>query len=1221
MAVEWTVEQREVIKARGGSVLVSAAAGSGKTAVLIERILRMISDPEAPVDVDRLLVVTFTDAAAAEIKDRLYKAIRKRLQDEPNDRRMRRQLKLLEKAEVSTIHSFCSRVLKNHFHEIGLDPAFRVADSNETALLKSDVFQSMIEEEYQEARTSFIDFTEDFSTGKSDDKIEELVLRLYAFSESDPWPENWLGKALETYEVEKDEDILTLPWALWYTSQLEARKDDFIEVYRTHVEELRCDPELSSLTKIYDKDLEALAAIGHFETLKDAGEKLSAFTFNKRAGSAVPKGEASEQEKAVREKLKTEFGKIAKASAIFHEGCASGLQKAAASVRELIHLTLRFSECYSREKRRKNLLDYGDLEHLALEVLVKDGEPSDAAREMAENYHEIMIDEYQDSNYVQEELLSAVAKKTDGVVTNLFMVGDMKQSIYRFRMARPELFLGKYHRFKEEGGPERRIELDMNFRSALSVVSPVNFFFRSIMQPYAGGIQYDEKAELKNGRSPEKEEGYCGYRAEILLYQQTAEAAEADEEDENDNASGKKGDSEKDLREAEAEARMIGIEIRKLLEEGMEIPDKDAGKRMLRYGDIAILLRGTKREGNIFRDVFEEMGIPLYMENRGGFYDTFEIRTVLSLLEIIDNPINDIALAAAMTSPIFSFTGDELSRIRVLYREEEGNGFYGAVSAYPRQMQDALAAKCTAFLEQIEKWRQLSSRMSLSELIRTILDESSFVSFAAAMPGGKRRSGNLNALVSRAAQYESGSYRGIFHFIRYVDRIRESATADEGETVDAESGENAVRLMTIHGSKGLEFPVVFVARLGTKINNQDYSQNVILHPDLGIGVRAIDHVRRTKENTLTYEVFREKSRAENYGEEVRILYVAMTRAREKLYLTGSLKKNQDFAEIQKQFKKEPGPLSYSKLVYANSMLDWILAAYRYSAPIALRVMTEGDLFLEDAAQAEKKDASQRKLLQDLWEKAGESDAAYRKLLEELSADHHYDELRRVSVSTTVSALKAAMHVDPEEPPQEILVDDFPAGEDSQGSAAIPDFSPTLPSFMKEESGITGARRGTVYHRVMELIDPEKDPEEELLRLTKAGLISPSEQATIKSDKIRAFLNSSLGKRFREALLREQAFREKQFIIGVPVSELQKGLKLPDDSPLQMIQGVIDMGFMEDGEYILADYKTDRVTDALTLIERYRIQLDLYARALTQATGLPVREKWIYSFELGKEIRL
>ncbi len=1224
MAFQLTEEQQSVIAFRNGSLLVSAAAGSGKTAVLIERILKLISDPAAPVDVDRLLVVTFTRAAAAEVKERLYKAIRGRLDLEPGNRQLRRQLKLLDKAEVSTIDSFCSNFLKSHFHEIGLDPAFRVAETNEAELLKSDVFAAMIEEEYQKGEEAFIDFTEDFSTGRSDEQIEKTILRLHAFSESAPWPEEWLKNCVRVYET--PEDGSAPAWRSWYTRQLLQRTEELTREYENYLARYQDAPGYEKLAKRYEEDLKGLKTLTPFTSLKEAREKFAAFKFKSRSGA--PETEEAEQERNWRKQLTDEFKNLKSALEVTEDEAPEKLRRAAASVRELVRLTLRFDEAYTREKRRKNLLDFSDLEHLTLQILKKDGQPTDTARQLSEYYYEIMIDEYQDSNYVQEEILTAVAKKQDGVVSNLFMVGDMKQSIYRFRMARPELFLSKHQRFRKDGTLERKIELDTNFRSAVRVIDPVNFFFRALMQAPVGGIDYDKDAELKPGRRPEKEGGYEGYRAELMLYLPSAGTDEETGEEAEGGQGAEAGESGETLRKAEGEARMIGLEIRRLIDEGMKIPGADGSLRPLGFGDVAVLLRSVSGSEHIFRDVFEELGIPLYMENRAGYYDTFEIRLILSVLEVIDNPMNDVALAAVMASPLFGFSNEELAVLRLSRLPEEGNGLYGALSAYPREHTDALSGKCRAFLEQIAKWRGDAGRMRLSMLIRTVYEDSGLIPFAAAMPGGKRRSGNLEALIAKAETYESGSYQGIFHFIRYVDRIRTSAV-DEGETVDAESGENAVRLMTIHKSKGLEFPVVFVAGLAKRFNQDDLKGDLVLHPDYGIGVNAVDHRQRIREKTLPRIVFAEKCRAENYGEELRVLYVAMTRAREKLYLTGILKNEAVLRLAEERFKGPAARLSYSELMKAGCMLDWVLAAYRNEAPAALRVIREEDVLLDTAKAGLKKQVSRLKFLEEMKEAGARAEDAYRKIDEMISFDHHYDDLRSVSVSTTVSSLKALLHREAEEPPAAVYVEDIPeegiltsgAAEGAMETAGEA-FMGTVPVFLSGERPIAGAARGTLYHRVMELVDPEKDVDTELLRLEKAGLISPGERATIKSDKIRAFFCSDLGKRFRKALLRGEAFREKQFIIGVDAGAYAEGLKLPEeDCPLRMIQGVIDLGFYEDGAWVIADYKTDRVKTAEVLKDRYAAQLDLYEAALVQATGQPVREKWIYSFDLSKEIRI
>ena len=1197
MAVNWTPEQKQVIDSRNRNLLVSAAAGSGKTAVLVAHIMSLLTDPEHPVDIDRLLIVTFTRAAAAEMRTRIYEAIRVRVDADPSDANLLRQLSLVHRAEICTIDSFCTNVVRNYFHLIDLDPAFRIADDGERSLLMSDVFAELIEEEYQAARPEFIDFTENFAAGKSDEKIDHAVLKLFSFSQSAAYPEEWLDRAAAVYDAADEEALEETEWIRWYLLTLRKKLSEYAEMSDEIVRLAEQPDGPHYCLSVYQDDAAKIRSCLNFETYREAADGLANMQFavkprSKKTDSFDP--ELDQQAYALRKQVTKGVKELSKDLDRSVPEILKELSDARPTVAELIRLTKAFGVRFAQAKRDKGIVDFGDLSHLALQILIADGSRTEAAKLLAGQYEEIMIDEYQDSNEVQELLLNAVSRIGDGT-PNVFMVGDMKQSIYRFRMARPELFVEKYDTYTKEESSHQKIELHANFRSRESVIDCTNYFFSRIMQAQVGSIAYTEDAALHYGADylPFTEEnggisaepGRAGGPAEFLI----ADLSETK-------------DLQDDVPAAEWEARMIAAKIRKITDptQGQYIFDKELGKyRPARFSDIVILLRSFSGWDAAFAQVFEEAGIPVYTESKAGFYETWEVRLLRNLLEVIDNPIRDIPLVAVLHSPLFDFTSAELAAIRLDYSMKEGgNGFYGALKAY----QGELSGRIEAFLQKLEHYRKLAAETELSSLIRFIYDDTGLIPFVSAMPGGLRRKANLLVLLNKAEQFEATSYHGIFHFIRYIDKMRQY-DVDEGEAGTAGENDNTVRIMTIHKSKGLEFPIVFAAGLARNFNKMDERDAVLLHHDLGIGADAADHHTRIRTKTLIKKTLREKIDLDSLGEELRVLYVAMTRAKEKLYLTCSVKDAETVQALMeaREGSGTDGTLSYTELTGAKNYLDWLLPAYRKAAPVELQMVDPVTLLVKETGVSFAESLKKQAFMKWLTEAEGDPEEQ-KKLNEILNFPYRYDDLYSIFATLSVSALKAA-HLEesgmvPEayEPQESLVRDDVPAA-------------------------ITGAERGTLYHLVMEKADPFRDIPEQLAEMENAGLISALEKATIDTDTIAAFFSCSLGKRFASAYAAGKGYREKQFIIGVPVREVYPDKVTKDPDELIMIQGIIDLFFEEADGLVLVDYKTDRVRTEQELIERYSIQLDLYQQALTQATGKTVKEKWIYSFALGKEIRL
>ena len=1243
MAENWTAEQQKAIHDRNRNLLVSAAAGSGKTAVLTARILAMVTDQAHPVDIDRILVVTFTKAAAAEMRDRIRKAIRDQAEKEPGNAQLRRQLSLLSHAQITTIDSFLNYVVRSNYDKIDLDPAFRIADEGEIRLLQSDVFRALLEERYAQNDEVFLRFSEMISSGKTDEKIEELILRIFRVTESMVDPEAWFREILQTYQVEDEAAMNGTAWCSWYLSYIRKLLSDAAQA----MEQIADDAAESvpGLVPLLFEERDQILNAAEFTDYSSMLQALSGIQFETiraKAVGAENRGAALEQLKADREKVKKQLKSIAKEQ-MQAPALIELLHRICPMIETLVQLTRDFSERYGEEKRKRMIADFPDIARMALRILrTPEGDPTDTARQLAGYYEEIMIDEYQDSNEIQEAILTAVSREQSGH-PNIFMVGDVKQSIYRFRMARPELFNRKYRTYSTEDSLYQKVELHMNFRSREKILDCVNAFFFSLMQESVGGITYDENCALYPCDSifPEylpqdeelKREPFLE-EPELLILNLDPETAEGtnpddpedgDRQDEADSLFTDTGSESTDEEGAAAdpeafdysavewEARLVARKIQELMDpgHGRTIYDNDQKKyRPLRYSDIAILLRTGANWSDEFLEILTSEGIPASTEGSRGYYSSREVRLVLDLLTVIDNPISDIPLAAVLHSPLFGFSSEELAVIRNNYNpKEQGLGFYGAVKNYAENGAGELKEKILRFLELLQLFRVWSHELKLSEFLRRIYRKTGLLYIVSAMPGGSRREANLRMLITKAHDFEETSYHGVFQFIRYIDKLN-SYELDTGEAAGAGENDNVVRILTIHKSKGLEYPVVFLSGLGKAFNNTDEHSNVVIHQDLGIGADFVDLSARTKTVNPMRKIFSKKLSEESRGEELRVLYVAMTRAREKLYMTGAVKRRKDmeaFVRILQENRDAAGKISYSSLIHAKSMLEWLIHAYTSDMPVKLTLTDTCALTsLMTTAQPE---AYREQTIREMLEQNPPEAEQERRLREVLTADYLYDDLYRTDATVSVSRLK-------QEHMQEVLTDTETEARDLWEIRAADTVIPEA-----EAQRIRGARRGTLYHSVLEWTDPHEEIGAQLLRWEKEGLISEEEKATIDQNSIRGFFFSPLGKRYIRAYDAGRAWKEKQFIIGVPVREIWKDIVIRpgDKDELVMIQGIIDLYFEEDGGIILVDYKTDRVYDPEVLAEMYREQLLLYRRALSMFTHLPVREMWIYSLTLGRAI--
>ncbi len=1291
MAVTWTEEQQKVIDTRGCNILVSAAAGSGKTAVLVARILKMITDKERPVDIDRLLVVTFTNAAAAEMRERIRDALEKRAEEEPDNVHLQRQLVLVHNARITTIHSFCLNVLRSHFQTVGIDPSFRIADEGEVLLLEQDAAGETVEAAYENAKeqgdAEYIQFLESFASGKNDRIVEELILQLYHFALGQPWPRRWLEECRAMYgspgQAESEEPGIRKwgtqenpPWLQFIVEDTGRLLED---IYGQALEALHITeepdgpyPYAAAIQSDLEK-IERLRSCGDYYEYAEAFRNMGTFArlSTKKDDSISPEKKQTVQN--IRSEVKDGLGAIQqkyyfdRPETLMEEFAASGIY-----IRVLTRLTEDFMERLAQMKAEKNVLDFGDLEHLALQVLVEEdaeseavktdsrignaeseavktddriecGEPAKkagrqsgtsgrgyhptaAAKEYSERFEEIMIDEYQDSNLVQELILNSVAGRGKDE-PNRFMVGDVKQSIYRFRLARPELFMEKYRTYRGVGSDACRIDLHRNFRSRAHVLESVNEIFRQIMTENPGGVVYDEDAALYPGAvfEPRPGDAVCG-SGPANMSEDGAEAVCSSETDDFLMTELLLLEADTQTKQQE-EARLVGRRILQIV--GREaVWDKEQGcYRPAQYRDIVILLRTVSGWAETFSEVLCNMGIPCFTGSQKGYFSATEIRVVLSYLQILDNPVQDIPLAAVLHSAIGGFDEEDLARIRI---GSECSSFYDCCQEYRKNGADeGLRTRLEAFFSTFEYLRGKCAHTPVHLLLWEILEVTGYGDYASSLPAGAQRKANLDMLVEKAIDYEATSYRGLYHFVRYIENLKKYEV-DYGEANTGTESADTVRIMSIHKSKGLEFPIVFVSGMGKQFNETDIRSRIIMHPDYGIGCDYVNLENRTRTATLLKKMIQQKTVSENLGEELRVLYVAMTRAKEKLILTGSVtdaKAKTEKWRSDAAYRKET--LSYSCLTGASAYLDWVM-------PALLRSRAAEDflrrLELEPVPAADGENVSQFRLHMFTQNETEQEEHRTRtgasvrlQQLLNLSPYECYDEetheyLDKVFRSVypyesdscitgklSVSELKKLSHIPEDEDMEELY----------QQETVVP----LIPQFRAEQEPLTGAARGTVYHAFMEFLDFSRSDELEmqLEELISCGKMSQEEGEALNLEDIRKFLRSRTGERMACAARAGRLYRERPFVLGVPANEIRS-----DWNPLEtvLVQGIIDAYFQEeDGSIVILDYKTDRVPAPQVLVEKYRAQLDYYGLALKRLTGCEIHALVIYSFYLGREIYL
>ena len=1260
METKWTDEQLLAIETRGKNLLVAAAAGSGKTAVLVERIIKIITDDNNPVDIDKLLVVTFTNAAASEMRERIGDAISKKLEEMPDSKMLQRQLALLNKSNITTIHSFCLDIIKNNFHLIDLDPGFRIGDETECTLIKQDVLIELFEDKYDKEDEGFLNLIEAYCTNRDDERLKEIVLKLYNFSMSGPWPSVWLREKAQEFNINSLDE---LEKASWYKVLKESlyldlnnAKNGLDEAIKICEEDsdlapylLTLKPELNGIENAINSLNLNLEQI--YKAIKDIEFAYRIKTVKKGLGDELDKKKVKSLRDDVKKKINQIKGGVFSVSL---DETLNGIKNMYPIIKSLTELVIEFSDRYVKKKMERVILDFNDLEHLCLKILTcndENGEvyASSVAQKFREKFEEVLVDEYQDSNNVQETIISMVSRK-DLDNPNVFMVGDVKQSIYRFRQAKPELFLEKYNSYSEEDNKKnRKIMLYKNFRSREEVIKGVNFIFKSLMSKTVGELDYTDKEALNLGASYDeinkdnvyfqdnefidldKIEVSGALELHILDKSSDFEDGKNEINDEDD----KENDNEEDLSAVAIEARIIAKRIKELINPSdgkcFMVFDKNLNRyRKITYKDIVILLRSTKNWADTIVEELSFGGIPVYADINTGYFQTIEIRTIMSLLHIIDNPMQDIYTIASMRSPIFAFTSEELADIRILNRD---NYFYLNVKdiaedVYDERINKSLKDKCVYFIEKIGSWREKSLYMPIDEFLWYLYSDTSYYGYVGAMVNGIQRQANLRILFQRAKQYEQTSFKGLFNFINFINKLRKSS-GDLGTAKILGENEDVVRIMSIHKSKGLEFPVVFLSGCGKQFNLRDINDSLLFHEELGIGADCIDIKKRIRYTTLQKYAIKKKFELETLSEEMRILYVALTRAKEKLIITGSSYNLQkDIDACYKAGVKGFNKVIPSELLKQKSYLKWIMTALiKHKDGDILRQGKNEFVEISDDLSSwkinfHKKSDFGTENVEDSIEKKNisilslnysnfEVDEEIRKRLE---FRYKYRDVCSVPSNISVSDIKK---------------DEEEIFEPQAENLFSEEKNRKKPRFIMEEKGLSKAEKGTAMHFVMQKLDLNKvnllnEIKEQIKNMFEKGLITKDEEESINIFKIQKFFKSNLGQRLLKAYKEnKQVFRELPFITEIPVKRIEKDLidKIFNNEKLRL-QGIIDCFFEEDDGIVLLDYKTDYVENGKEkeILDKYRVQIDLYTETLERVIGKKVKERYLYLFGIDKEVK-
>ncbi|MBE5819615.1 MAG: helicase-exonuclease AddAB subunit AddA [Clostridiales bacterium] len=1179
MANNWTQEQLKAINSKGANLLVAAAAGSGKTAVLVERIVKKVLVDN--IDIDKMLVVTFTNAAAAEMKERILERLYKEIEKEPNDINLQKQIILLNKANISTIHSFCLEVIKNYFYEIDITPNFRIGDTSEIELLKQEILEELFDELYEEKNEDLIQLVNVYGGYRGDEKLKEIILQIYRYIQSAPYPEKWLKEKVEMFNVNQEIDFSRTLWGGILIENIKDELLDGLNSLRTIQNELRNETELEKFFITISEDINLIENILKETTSWDTLYKAINNEFSKWPIDRKINSDLKERAKEARDKVKNKIKDI-KDNILINDSknANSDIFSMYEILKKIENIILNFSYKFQKVKREKNIVDFNDIEHFALKILVTENEngeevPTPIAKEYQEKFMEIAIDEYQDSNLVQEKILTTISKGN-----NIFMVGDVKQSIYKFRQARPELFLDKYEKYKQAENKEllttdSKIKLFKNFRSREKILNFTNLIFSDIMSKKLGEIEYNEEEYLNVGNKYETTENEIkNLNEKIELH--IIDFAQTDEEEKNDAIEDKVG----------SEAIFVANKIKDLINQNYYVCNKNHTYRKLEFRDIVILLRSTADNAQAYEKAISNLNLPVFSDVSTSYFESIEIQTIMNLLKIIDNPNNDIPLVAILRSIIGDFTDNELVEIRL---QNKKASFYEALCESLEKIDnEKLKNKIIKFFEKLEDLRKKSEYLKLDELIWYIYEKTGYYNYVGLMPNGNVKTANLKMLFEKAKDYEMASFKGLYNFINYIDRINKSNNDKTSAKLIGEN-ENVIRIMSIHKSKGLEFPVVFLCGTGKQFNLQDLNQNILLHQDLGLGPKYINYERKIEYNTLAKEAIKIKTKEEVLAEEMRLLYVALTRSREKLIITG-VDKNLEKSLYEKKKsieairKEEKIPEFIIKK--AKSYLDWLELASIYDEKLKeilnLNEHNKNDIVEKSEVEELKK---KNKIIDDKQQQ---------KINELLMWKYNKEFLTKIEGKTSVSKIS-------KEHKEEIQVS-------------------RKPKILEKEKRITKAEIGTTIHLILQKLNFREEYDEEKIKALLQDLeikkIITKEQSEVID--IKAILNFTKSSLYKEAKNAKEIHKEEAFYLNIPINELYG----ENSEENVLVQGIIDLYYvLENGDLVLADYKTDYVpnNDENYLIDKYKEQLLLYKTAIENSLRREVKRVYIYSTYLNKEI--
>ncbi|MBR3280492.1 MAG: helicase-exonuclease AddAB subunit AddA [Clostridia bacterium] len=1156
--MQFTDEQKRAIYTKDCNLLVAAGAGSGKTAVLVERIInKVINDG---IDIDKLLVVTFTNSAALEMRERLSERLFSEIDKNP---KLYDQIKLLSKASITTIDSFCLRVVKDNFFKLGLDPNFRIAETSECEILKLEALEEMLEEKYESNDEDFINIFNNYASNKGDDNLRDLILKIFNFTRTCLNPDEWINQQVEKYDLkifgnDFDNYLTNSEYGKLVLNYTKEQISNSINELKTLYNEIS-DSELAlKYLDVINEDINNLNnLLNNCSSFDNAYISINNFEFARANSSRGTPEELKDKINDVRKAVKATINDDIKKKYFVSDSkdVLNEYNNIYINLKTIANLVIDFSRCFMNKKLEKNILDFNDIEHFALLLLTNNEEIANVYKD---KFDEIMIDEYQDSNLIQENILNAISNN------KMFMVGDVKQSIYRFRQARPDIFLNKYNTYvnaSDDNQDEinKKILLFKNFRSNNNIIEQVNHIFKNIMSKDVGEIDYNSDEYLKFGADYYE---HNGEKAELCLIE-----TNIDDEEIIDGI-----DSNANL-----EAKFIAKKIKEIVN-NKDIYDKDLKKyRKVKYRDIVILLRSTVGRIDALLEELSNKDIPVYSENGGDYFNNTEVQTILSLLRIIDNPIQDIPLVGVLRSQIGGFSIDELSSIRLSDRK---SSFYEAMIKTLNQEND-LSIKVNSFLEKLYRWRELSKDLSLWELISLIYEETGFIYFVSLFPDGYKRKANLKLLLERAERFEKTSFKGLFNFLKYIDNIKASSN-DFGESKVIGENEDVVRIMSVHKSKGLEFPIVFLAATDKKFNFRDLSENIILDQELGFGVDVVDYDYRIRFPSISKWAISIKSKKESLSEEMRILYVALTRAREKLYVTGLVK------EIDKAISKYSSPITRYKISNSNSMLDWI--AYSIVNKISDWKINRIDYnsLIENDEEVTRNDNE--------YELDVSNAISYDEVDKQMNWKYKYEIATNLPNKVSISEIKRnAISMN-----EEVY------------NSTIPDLI-KAPEFLNDQIE-TGAKYGTVLHETLQKLDFEDISKVQIFELLR----KITDDDKLKESIYNKILNFSKTELFNDIKNAKKVYKETSFNLNLKAKEIYN---VDSDEDI-MIQGIIDLYFVdEDGNIVLVDYKTDNVDNEQELIKRYKVQLELYKRALEEILEKQVSKTIIYSFKFNKSILL